>query len=305
MPFKSKARKGKGVRILIDSDSSESDPATENAEVKKFASPEAEHRFDTCMNKRALHMERGFVYRRGRPSGYPSFIHSVIAAHKWHSFCHNPHAATVQLVREYAAEPDTIFVRGQLIPFTSEAINSLYDLPDVEDHFNNFADSLNEDQLDEVINELCVEGTEWRRATRGSMTFPRECLQPGSKIWYHFLRFRLMPSSHYRLVHKERAILLYCMMKGRPLNVGRMIRQQLCIAHGVSVEEHETKEQPSAAISPNVLAQLLHDDAQEEESAPAPAANATHLGEPAAEPNSPDIVARLSRMEQRLSQVEV
>ncbi|EXB93492.1 hypothetical protein L484_006967 [Morus notabilis] len=243
MPFKSKARKGKGVQIIIDSNSSESEQATENAEVKKFASPEAEQRFDACMNKRALHMERGFVYRRGRPSGYPSFIHSVIAAHTWHSFCHNPPAATVQL-----------------------AINSLYDLPDVEDHFNSFADSLNEDQLDEVINELCVEGTEWWRATRGSMTFPKECLQPGPKIWYHFLRFRLMPSSHYRLVHKERAILLYCMMKGRPLNVGRMIRQQvgvcagrkngglwfpslitqLCIAHGVSIEEHEMKdgEQP-------------------------------------------------------------
>ncbi|EXB63566.1 hypothetical protein L484_026904 [Morus notabilis] len=95
-------------------------------------------------------MERGFVYRRGRPSGYPSFIHSVIAAHKWHSFCHNPPAATVQLVRKFyanynAAEPDTIFIRGKLIPFTSEAINSLYDLPDMEDHFNSFADSLNED----------------------------------------------------------------------------------------------------------------------------------------------------------------
>ncbi|EXB63567.1 hypothetical protein L484_026905 [Morus notabilis] len=157
------------------------------------------------------------------------------------------------------------------------------------------------------------------------MTFPRECLQPGPKIWYHFLRFRLMPSSHYRLVHKERAILLHCMMKGRPLNVGRMIHQQvgvcaghrngglwfpslitqLCIAHGVSVEKHETKEPPSAAISTFVLARLLHDDAQEEEAAPAPAANAPHLGEPTAEPNSPDIVARLSSMEQRLSQVEV
>lgn len=132
-------------------------------------------------------MEKGFVYRRGRPSGYPNFIRSVIDTHKWRSFCHSPPAAVVQLVREFYAnyddaEPDIVFVRGQSIPFTSEAINSMYNLPDVEDHFKDFAYNLDEDQMDEVIHELCVEGTEWRRATRGSMTFRRECLQSGPKI---------------------------------------------------------------------------------------------------------------------------
>ena len=150
MSFKSRARKGKGVQIQVDSDSSVSQPPPEKEEIKKFLSPRAQQRFEQCMKERALYMERGFVYKRGRPRGYPSFIHSVISAHKWHAFCQSQPAAPVQLVREFYAnyddtDPDTVFVRGRVVPFTSAAINSIYDLPDVEDDFKDFADGLSED----------------------------------------------------------------------------------------------------------------------------------------------------------------
>ena len=120
--------------------------------------------------------------------------------------------------------PGSVYIRNQCIPFTAEGINRLYNLPDVEDTFFDSTEDLDDAKLDEILRALCVEGATWTRASHGSMTFPRTFLKLGPRIWYHFLKFWLMSSTHDHVIHRERAVLLYCIVEGLTFNVGAVIK---------------------------------------------------------------------------------
>ena len=274
-------------------------------------------------------MERGFIFKPNTTAEYPAFVHNVISDHQWSNFCRAQRAAVIQLVQEFyanydSAVPDSIFVRGKSVSLTPEAINRVYDLPEVEDQYQEFFNSIDANELKEVLNRLCEEGAEWTRGKRGAMTFPRAFLKPEPKVWFHFLKFRLMPSSHDHFINKERAILLYCIMEGRNFDVGKLIQKQigvcarrnsgglwfpslitqLCAAHDVIIDAHEPKEQPVAQITPSAITRILQEDKEPEEGAPSAPRSAAPNSSASEGPNL-DLVAGFNRMEQRLSQIEV
>ncbi|GMN72743.1 hypothetical protein TIFTF001_052059 [Ficus carica] len=329
MPVTTRTKRGRREPVRAEPESSEFEPEQSLERVERFRSADAINRFQSCTNQRALYMERGFIFMPNTTAEYPEFVHNVIAEHQWRNFCRPQSAAVIQLVREFYANydpavPDSVFVRGKHVPLTPEAINHVYALPEVEDQYQEFFNSIDANELKEVLNGLCEEGAEWTRGKRGAMTFPRAFLKPGPKVWFHFLKFRLMPSSHDHLINKERAILLYCIMEGRNFDVGKLIQKQigvcarrnsgglwfpslitqLCAAHDVIIETHEPKEQPAAQITPMSLTRILLEDNEPEAAAP----NAPILAAPnssASERPNPDLVAGFLRMEQRLSQIEV
>ncbi|GMN19943.1 hypothetical protein TIFTF001_042949 [Ficus carica] len=301
MPVTTRARRGRREPVRAEPESSENEPEQSLEGVELFGSAVAIGRFQSCTNQRALYMEK---------------------EHQWSNFCRPQSAAVIQLVREiYAnydpAVPDSVFVQGKHVPLTPEAINHVYALPEVEDQYQEFFNSIDANELKEALNRLCQEGAEWTRGKRGAMTFPRAFLKPGPKVWFHFLKFRLMPSSHDHLINKERAILLHCIMEGRNFDVGKLIQKQigvcarrnsgglwfpslitqLCAAHDVIIEAHEPKEQPTAQITPNSLTRILQEDNEPEAAAP----NAPRLAAPnssASEGPNLDLVAGFHRMEQ-------
>ncbi|GMN28073.1 hypothetical protein TIFTF001_044193 [Ficus carica] len=329
MPVATRTRRGRREPVRAEPESSESEPEQSLERVERFRSADAIDRFQSCTNQRALYMERGFIFKPNTKAEYPKFVHNVIAEHQWRNFCRPQSAAVIQLVREFYANydpavPNSIFVRGKHVPLTPEAINHIYALPEVEDQYQEFFNSIDANELKEVLNRLCEEGAEWTRGKRGAMTFPRAFLKPGPKVWFHFLKFKLMPSSHDHLINKERAILLHCIMEGRNFDVGKLIQKQigvcarrnsgglwfpslitqLCATHDVIIETHEPKEQPAAQITPMSLTRILQEDNEPEAAAP----NAPRLAAPnssASERPNPDLVAGFLRMEQRLSQIEV
>ena len=253
----------------------------------------------------------------------------VIEGHQWTEFCSAQLAAAVQLVREFYANydpavPNSIYIRNRSIPFTAEDINRIYNLPDVKDMFFDTVDDLDDVRLGEILRTLCVEGTTWTRASRGSMTFPHTSLKPGPLLWYHFLRFRLMPSTHDHVIHRERVVLLYCIVEGLIINVGSIIKQQigvcashnsgtlwfpclisqLCRAYDVNIDESEPHQQPSAPITTAAISRILQEDAKpkiEARAMPGLAANAAS----APTLSNSDIMASFNRLEQRISHMEV
>ncbi|PON59596.1 hypothetical protein PanWU01x14_158080 [Parasponia andersonii] len=52
-------------------------------------------------------------------------------------------------------------------------------------------------------------------------------LTPAAKVWYHFLKSRLLPTTHGKTVSKDRMLLLYSMLTGKSINVGRMIHSEI------------------------------------------------------------------------------
>ncbi|GMN48033.1 hypothetical protein TIFTF001_017207 [Ficus carica] len=131
--------------------------------------------------------------------GYDEFIHSVIAKHQWRQFCSHPTIAVVTI------DKDTI--------------NRFCGLKEADDLHTEFAINANETWLESILENIYVEGTTRNNSTQGALTIPRNNLTPQCKVWYHFLKTRLMPSTHIQTVSKDRVLLLDSIISGRPIDV--------------------------------------------------------------------------------------
>ena len=75
------------------------------------------------------------------------------------------------------------------------------------------------------IVELLMDGKgEWNSTKKNHY----ESIAGGSmteeeKIWFYFLSSVLFPSKHLSIVRKEETLLLYAILKGYKLNVGKII----------------------------------------------------------------------------------
>ena len=55
------------------------------------------------------------------------------------------------------------------------------------------------------------------------VTFPSIGLTRECKAWYYFLAARLMPLRHFSDINKERAMLLYSIVTGKSLDLGKFL----------------------------------------------------------------------------------
>ncbi|GMN44087.1 hypothetical protein TIFTF001_013284 [Ficus carica] len=200
--------------------------------VAKFESELARKRFNDSFAGRNLWPERGFANMSSDTVGYPEYIYSVIFKNNWKIFCQHPSVAIVPLVKKFYANfdggsPNSVYVRGKRVDISGVPINKVYRLDDVEDKYLEFSKRVCEDQLSEIVKEICVRGTEWIKSAHGSISLFRCNLKPGPMIWNHFLKSRLMPSIHNHTVNKDRAILLFAVVVGKKINVGDVISDQI------------------------------------------------------------------------------
>ena len=207
----------------------------------------------------------------------------MIFKNNWKNFCQHPSVAIVPLVKEFYANFDggsrnSVYVRGKRVDISGVAINKVYRLDDVDDEYLEFSRlefswSVDEDQLSEIVKEICVRETEWTKSAHGTILLSRHNLKLEPMIWNHFLKSRLMPSTQDHTVNKDRAILFFAIVKVRKINVGDVIREQfgdcigrqseslwfpslstsLCLAQGVEVSSEEEKLKPSGPITMIVI----------------------------------------------------
>ena len=199
----------------------------------KFVSEEAQTRYYESFSVRTLIAERGLTVTS---MGYPG-ISSVIRARGWGEFCAQPKLDVVPVVREfYANAPEhdnrKVFVRGKQVNFSGKAINKFFKLPDIEkDGYTEFISR----QIDyeEILQEIAVPGTKWKLTDDKPINLPSIGLTKECKAWYYFVGARLMPIQHFSDITKDKAIILYCLVTGKSLDVGRFISSHIvqCYKH--------------------------------------------------------------------------
>ncbi|KAK5833467.1 hypothetical protein PVK06_017303 [Gossypium arboreum] len=62
---------------------------------------------------------------------------------------------------------------------------------------------------------------------QGIHTCQREYLTPLAKGWFYFIRFSLMPSLHGTPISLERMVLLYSILTGKTIDVGKIILREM------------------------------------------------------------------------------
>lgn len=177
----------------------------------------------------------------------PDFQNEIMERH-WDNLATYPAPANIELVREFYAnarifskdaEPFLSYVRGKRIPFDADTINTFLN---IEWRGGNqpcqYAQFLAEDiDYEEIEGTLCIPGGSFQRNRQGKpLHIQRFLLTPLSKFWMAIIHANISPCSHTSDVTTNRAIILYCILTSRSINLGKLIANEISLcAHAVHV----------------------------------------------------------------------
>ena len=178
----------------------------------------------------------------------------------------------MSVVREFYANLAShvlkkVRVRGVLVDFSAESINSYYSLDHVPSE--PFDRLYEHPDYPEVIRVLTNGRGEWKVNNEGhAVHFKAKYLAFIPKVWHHFIASRLIPTTNVCEVTAKRALLNYAIIQDIPFDVGRVIEDAilhnrdtkmnlghpflifgLCKRAGVPLDDNEAWLHPIKAIS--------------------------------------------------------
>ena len=124
-------------------------------------------------------------------------------------------------------EGKRVYVRGHWVDFSKEEINRLFSLR-VQKDGSKFKKQLKEPEHQKIVDLLMYGKGEWNETKKTPFKFiSRGDLIEEAKVWFYFISSVLMPSKHLSIVRREEVILLYALLKGYKINVGKIIEKSI------------------------------------------------------------------------------
>ena len=91
-----------------------------------------------------------------------------------------------------------------------------------------FKKQLKEPEHQKIVDLLTAGKGEWKGIKKTPFkSITRGNLTEEAKVWFYFISFVLMPSKNLSTVRREEAILLYALLKGYNINVGKIIEKSI------------------------------------------------------------------------------
>ena len=254
-----------------------------------FTSKAAEDRYDK-ISSRSVIPERGFNVSSNTEIGVS--IRNSILGHEWVKYCAVPEFETnLNFVYEFYANlpdhnGDVVTVRGKKVDVSIEAINDLLGTPDVPFENEGYREWLRTCSHEEMARLLCIPGEDWV-LEKGKRVLKRDQLTRIAKAWIYFVCARLYPIKHFTTLDEGRIQVLFCIIKGHSINVGRFIYNWmksldytnerhglpypsiitgLCTNAGVGRSKRDTIKGPMGPITNNIIDRYkIREEPQEEE----------------------------------------
>ena len=242
-----------------------SEAPTPAYDASRFANLSAAERFGSICKNRSFIKEKGFHHP-------DDFFRKTIEVKGWRALCQPPRPTTMSVVREFYANLAShvlkkVRVRGVLVDFSAESINSYYGLEHIPPGpFDQLREHLD---YPEVIRVLTNGRGEWRiNSARHAVNFKAKHLAYIPKLWHHFITSRLIPTTNVCEVTAQRSLLNYAILQDIPFDVGQVIEDAilynrdakmnlghpflifgLCKQAGVPLDNNEAWLHPIKAIS--------------------------------------------------------
>ncbi|KAL4388660.1 hypothetical protein GQ457_09G015720 [Hibiscus cannabinus] len=200
-------------------------------QIQYFEDDDAKARHQALKGRQTL-AEKGFVFKGTGKEGFPPSVVATIAMHKWEKFVTHPGSVNpnqkpinVTLVEEFYAHltsptQSSVYVRGEQIQFTAAKINKFYGLQNTADNHSKFVSGLKGKSNDFLLQDLCFPEADWDSA---NTSVERDRLKPDGKLWMHFIKQSLMPTSHTTTASLSILQLLHSILNGRSIDVGKII----------------------------------------------------------------------------------
>ncbi|KAK8661380.1 hypothetical protein V6N13_090985 [Hibiscus sabdariffa] len=206
--------------------------ATPTLQIKYFEDDDAKARHQAIKGRQTL-AEKGFVFKGTSTEGFPPSVMATIAMHKWEKFLTHPgsvdpnqKAINVTLVQEFYAhltKPNSVLCvcsRRAHPVYCSKDQNKFYSLQNTVDNHSKFVSGLKGKSNDFLLEDLCIPGANWDST---NTSVGRDSLKPEGKLWMHFIKQSLMPTSHTATASLRRLQLLHSILNGRSIDVGKII----------------------------------------------------------------------------------
>ncbi|KAE8670284.1 hypothetical protein F3Y22_tig00112159pilonHSYRG00167 [Hibiscus syriacus] len=186
---------------------------TDTTAWQQFEDDEAKVRFQNFKNRK-LFFELGFIFTVETDGGFGPDVMDIVTPLKWKKFTHHPgcwdnHAKFEErLIATHTMGSWRTFVLKTLSGMDVKRV----DTRSTENVFSRAPSygitslSINSCRLLTTRYHLCFENTEWNGRQTSRYSVNRECLQPRAKLWNHFLKHKLMPTSHNTTVSLSRLL---------------------------------------------------------------------------------------------------
>ena len=163
-------------------------------------------------------------------------LYDVVAEHGWVKFIEQPPSYCPALVREFYAgvcESNTTVVtlRGRPVDYSPAAINALFELMDYSDNEDDLLQM--ERDVDQIpfryIFDILTQGAGAvrQRPTSKTMTITSDNIPADLTAWQHFVCARIYPGNNTSEVTQPRFLLLFNLIAGKKINIGRIISKQI------------------------------------------------------------------------------
>ena len=120
-----------------------------------------------------------------------------------------------------------VYVRGKWIDFSKEMINELFNLK-VQKDGSKFKRLLKEPEYQKIVDLLIATKGKWKAIKKTLYeSIARGALIEEAKVWFYFVSSILLPSKHFSTIRRNEAILLYALLKGYKINVGKIIENSI------------------------------------------------------------------------------
>ena len=214
---------GKRQKLPAKRSRSSEDP-TPTFDASRSVNASAADQFGTIYKNRSFIKEKGFHHP-------DDFFRKTIAAKGWRALCQPPRPAAMSVVREFYANLVShvlkkVRVRGVLVDFSAESINSFYSLEHVP--AGPFDQLREHPDYPEVIRVLTKGRGEWRINSAGhAVNFKAKHLAFIPKVWHHFITSRLILTTNVCEVTAQRALLNFAIIQDIPFDVGQVIEDAI------------------------------------------------------------------------------
>ena len=201
-----------------------SEDPTPTFDASRFLKASAADRFSTICKNRSFIKEKGFHHP-------DDFFRKTIKAKGWRALCQPPRPAAMSVVREFYANLASyvlkkVRVRGVLVDFSAESINSFYGLEHIPP--SPFDQLREHPDYPEVIRVLTKGWGEWRINSAGhAVNFKAKHLAYIPKVWHHFITSRLIPTTNVCEVTAQRSLLNFAIIQDIPFDVGQVIEDAI------------------------------------------------------------------------------
>lgn len=98
-------------------------------------------------------------------------------------------------------------VDGSEVSFNSKEINAIFKLrddPDVEG--NNLIESTLSEIMQDAVRVMAKPGSKWDVSPTGIRTLLTNNLLPEANLWVYFVKKRLIPTTHDKIVSRDRVM---------------------------------------------------------------------------------------------------